>query len=110
MTTAGAFGFGYDANGNMTSTGGMTTTWDAENCPTSIARVSGSETYAYDADGARTALRLIRAGQSNRQIGQSFGLDEKAIERLVSAICAKPGCTRGFGLAIPLAGCAGNPY
>ena len=37
----------------MTSTGGMTTTWDAENRPTSIYRVSGSETYVYDADGER---------------------------------------------------------
>jgi RHS repeat-associated protein len=53
VTTAGAFGFGYDANGNMTSTGGQLTSWDAENRPTSINRVSGTETYAYDADGER---------------------------------------------------------
>jgi YD repeat-containing protein len=53
VTTAGPFGFGYDANGNMTSVGGQFTTWDAENRPTSIQRVSGSETYAYDADGER---------------------------------------------------------
>jgi DNA-binding NarL/FixJ family response regulator len=39
----------------------------------------------------RIALRLIVAGQSNRQIGQSFGLGEKSIERLVSEICAKLG-------------------
>ena len=29
------------------------TTWDAENRPTRIARVSGMETYAYGADGER---------------------------------------------------------
>jgi len=39
----------------------------------------------------RTALRLIVAGQSNRQIGQSLGLGEKSIERLVGEICAKLG-------------------
>jgi YD repeat-containing protein len=53
VTTAGPFGFGYDANGNMTTVGGKITTWDAEKRPTSIARVSGSETYTYDADGER---------------------------------------------------------
>lgn len=39
----------------------------------------------------RTALRLIVAGQSNRQIGQAFGLGEKSIERLVGELCAKLG-------------------
>jgi YD repeat-containing protein len=53
VTSAGPFGFTYDANGNMASAGGQFTTWDAENRPTSIARVSGSETYTYDADGER---------------------------------------------------------
>jgi len=53
VTSAGPFGFGYDANGNMTTAGGQITTWDAENRPTSIYRVSGSETYVYDADGER---------------------------------------------------------
>jgi DNA-binding NarL/FixJ family response regulator len=39
----------------------------------------------------RTALRLIVAGKTNREIGQSLGLGEKSIERLVSTICAKLG-------------------
>jgi YD repeat-containing protein len=33
--------------------GTRSTSWDAENRPISIARVSGSELYAYDADGER---------------------------------------------------------
>jgi DNA-binding NarL/FixJ family response regulator len=37
------------------------------------------------------ALHLIVAGKTNREIGQSLGLGEKAIERLVSEICAKLG-------------------
>ncbi len=36
-----------------------------------------------------SALRLIVAGKTNREIGQSLGLGEKSIERLVGEICAK---------------------
>ena len=67
VTTAGPFGFGYDANGNITSVGGQMTTWDAENRPTSIQRVSGSELYAYDADGKRIeyAIRCSKKLEGN---------------------------------------------
>ena len=39
------------ANGNLTSGGGSAYTWDTENRPLTISRISGSESHAYDADG-----------------------------------------------------------
>ncbi|MFL5803006.1 MAG: RHS repeat domain-containing protein, partial [Roseiflexaceae bacterium] len=43
----------YDANGNLTSGGGRTYTWNIDNLPASISQTSGSESYTYDADGER---------------------------------------------------------
>jgi RHS repeat-associated protein len=51
-------GFGYDANGNMTSQqgGGLPTrvlSWNANNMPTHITSGSTTEDYSYDGDSAR---------------------------------------------------------
>jgi len=46
----------YDLNGNMTGRGGLLTTWDADNRPLTINTTSGSESYAYDADGERVKV------------------------------------------------------
>jgi hypothetical protein len=43
--------YAYDANGNMTGTGGLISLYDAENRPTQLRRISGTEDETYDADG-----------------------------------------------------------
>lgn len=48
----------------------------------------------------RAALRLLVAGKTNREIGQSLGLGEKAIERLVGEICAKLGVRSRVSAAV----------
>jgi len=46
--------YSYDANGNLTSGGGRTFSWAAENQPASIAVQNGvTETYLYNADNER---------------------------------------------------------
>jgi YD repeat-containing protein len=45
--------YAYDANGNMTGTGGLISLYDAENRPTQLRRISGTEDYTYDADSER---------------------------------------------------------
>jgi RHS repeat-associated protein len=45
--------YAYDENGNLTSGGGRTYTWRANNSLGSVSHVSGSESFAYNADGQR---------------------------------------------------------
>jgi YD repeat-containing protein len=52
----GGSAYSYDANGNLASGAGRTYTWDVENLPTQISQTSGTETYAYDADGERVSV------------------------------------------------------
>ncbi|HEY3228641.1 MAG TPA: Calx-beta domain-containing protein [Roseiflexaceae bacterium] len=52
----------YDANGNMTSVSGLISSWDAENRPSSLSRISGTEDAAYDADGEQYVVRLDDPG------------------------------------------------
>ncbi len=51
-------------------------------------------------DPARTILRLLAEGQSNREIGHMLGVSEKSIERRVSAICAQLGVTTRVAAAV----------
>jgi RHS repeat-associated protein len=61
-TGAGA-SFTYDANGNMTSDGSNTYTWDAENRLTAVTQTGGdSVTFAYDGRGRRTRVTELHAG------------------------------------------------
>jgi hypothetical protein len=46
----------YDANGNMSGTGGLLSLYDAENRPTHLSRISGTKDQVYDADGERVKL------------------------------------------------------
>lgn len=45
----------YDTNGNITSSGGRSYTWDTANHPTSITSSGTTESYVYDADDNRVA-------------------------------------------------------
>ena len=59
--TAVTGAYAYDANGNLTSGGGRTLTWDADNRLASVTSGSGTSTYSYDPDGQRIA-RQTAAG------------------------------------------------
>jgi len=51
-------------------------------------------------DPARTILRLLAEGRSNREIGQTLGVSEKSIERRVSEICVQLGVTTRVAAAV----------
>ena len=51
-TVAGAT-YSYDNNGNLTSDGTYTYTWDYRNRLTAVGNGSGTTTYAYDHEGNR---------------------------------------------------------
>ncbi|MEV8529402.1 FG-GAP-like repeat-containing protein [Streptomyces sp. NPDC052000] len=59
-TTPGKAGqsFGYDADGNQTSSGADTLTYDAANRVTRVKSGTDTLDYAYDADGNRTAAAV----------------------------------------------------
>jgi len=55
--TIGGQTYSYDANGNLTSGGGRSYQWDAQNRPRVIAGGGiFDETYTYDADGRRVQV------------------------------------------------------
>ena len=59
--TAGSFTFGYDDNGNVTTDGARTLSWDGANRLTSVTTASQAVVdFAYDGDGAR--VRKAGAG------------------------------------------------
>jgi YD repeat-containing protein len=45
--------YSYDANGNLTSAGGWTYSWNADNTLAGMTNGSAPESYTYDADGER---------------------------------------------------------
>ena len=59
--TATSGAYAYDANGNVTSGGGRTLTWDADNRLATMSAAGGTSTYSYDPDGQRIA-RQTAAG------------------------------------------------
>jgi RHS repeat-associated protein len=50
VTAVGSTSYAYDSNGNMTTRGSQTITWDVENRPVSI---TGGTSFVYDGDGNR---------------------------------------------------------
>jgi uncharacterized protein RhaS with RHS repeats len=63
----------YDFNGNMVSGGGRSYTWSAHNQPISITSGGVTESYLYDADGAR--VKKTRGSVST--VYQAGGLVEE---------------------------------
>jgi RHS repeat-associated protein len=57
VTTIGSTSYAYDANGNMTTRGTQTITWDVENRPLTV---TGGATFVYDGDGNRVKSRFIK--------------------------------------------------
>jgi hypothetical protein len=52
----GSTNYAYDANGNMTTRGGQTLTWNVEN---QVTTVSGGATFVYDGDGNRVKKLVL---------------------------------------------------
>jgi RHS repeat-associated protein len=73
MTAAGAVAYGYDNNGNQTSRGADTFTYNTENrlTATNLAGTAGS--YAYNGDGLRTS-RTIGATTTTFAWGSATGM------------------------------------
>jgi RHS repeat-associated protein len=73
MTAAGGVAYGYDNNGNQTSRGTDTFTYNTENrlTATNLAGTAGS--YAYNGDGLRTS-RTIGATTSTFAWGNATGM------------------------------------
>ncbi|MES4993823.1 toxin TcdB middle/N-terminal domain-containing protein [Agrobacterium radiobacter] len=61
--TIGARTLAYDSNGNMTSDGTRTLTWDRSNLLQSVAEGSSTTTFAYGPDGAR-AMKTAPLGKT----------------------------------------------
>jgi hypothetical protein len=57
VTAAGSTSYAYDANGNMTTRGTQTITWDVENRPLTV---TGGASFVYDGDGNRVKSRFIK--------------------------------------------------
>jgi len=53
MTAAAGVSYGYDANGNLTSRGSDSFTWDRENRMETASVGGVSSSYVYNADGVR---------------------------------------------------------
>jgi RHS repeat-associated protein len=73
MTAAGGVAYGYDNNGNQTSRGADTFTYNTENrlTATNLAGTAGS--YAYNGDGLRTS-RMVGATTSTFAWGNATGM------------------------------------
>jgi RHS repeat-associated protein len=53
VTAVGETSYAYDANGNMTTRGSQTLTWDYDNRPVSITDGGNTSTFVYDGNGNR---------------------------------------------------------
>ena len=73
MATVGSDAYGYDANGNLTTGGGRTYTWNAENQPIQITSGTTTETYQYDGDNARVKKTSATAGLVPTKISTRAG-------------------------------------
>lgn len=76
----GATVYGFDANGNQTSAGANTYTYDLANQLTAAVTGSTTTTFAYDGDGVR--YRRVDQGATNTLVWDKHGpLPEVALER-----------------------------
>jgi len=67
VTGVGSTSYVYDANGNMTTRGSQTMTWDVEN---RLLTVTGGASFVYDGDGNRT--KKTEGGQTVLYLNQFY--------------------------------------
>ena len=67
VTSVGGTSYTYDANGNMTTRGNQTITWDVEN---HVTAVTGGATFVYDGDGNR--VKKTEGGQTVLYINRYY--------------------------------------
>jgi RHS repeat-associated protein len=68
VTSVGATSYGYDANGNQTSGGGRTLSYNALNQLTSASSTSTSTTFQYSPEGERV-IRVDSTGVTTHYVG-----------------------------------------
>ena len=67
VTQVGSTSYAYDANGNMTTRGAQTISWNVDNQP---ATISGGTSFVYDGDGNR--VEETTGGQTTVYINQYY--------------------------------------
>ena len=87
VSTAGSNGYGYDANGNMTSGAGRTLAYTFENKPSSITLGGQTTTFVYDGDTTR--VKKIVGTTTTRYINQYFECDNTNCSRYIWAGSAR---------------------
>ncbi|MEW6248918.1 MAG: RHS repeat-associated core domain-containing protein [Nitrospirota bacterium] len=73
----------YDANGNLTSGGGRTISYNFENKPTSITSVGQTTQFVYDGDGGR--VKKIVGTTTIRYIGKLYECENTSCTRFIFA-------------------------
>jgi hypothetical protein len=84
VTAVGSTSYAYDDNGNMTTRGTQTITWDVENRPVSVSYNGTASTFIYDGDGNRgkkteggeTILYINRYYEKNLTSGKAGSHEE----------------------------------
>lgn len=67
VTQAGSLTYAYDANGNLTSGGGRTITYDGEERPTVVTALGQTTSFVYGPEGKR--LKKTSAGDTTLYLG-----------------------------------------
>ena len=70
VTAVGETSYVYDDNGNMTTRGSQTITWDVENRPVSVTEGGNTTTFVYDGDGNR--IKKTEGGETILYINQYY--------------------------------------
>jgi RHS repeat-associated protein len=83
VSTAGAYSYTYDANGNMLTGAGRTYTWNSENKPLTIVQGGTTTTFVYDGDGGR--VKKNDGSTITRYIGKLYECDNANCTRFIWA-------------------------
>lgn len=95
--SAGSVGYGYDANGNATTIGPKTVTWNSFNMPANVQWAASTYSWSYDADlqrakYTRLGKTVVYVSDGNEidfeRINWSFGLQDRHYIRLGRRIVA----------------------
>ena len=78
---------------------GRTLTWNAENQPTQIVSAGITESYSYDADGARITRTVAPSNLTTRYVFGGYEV-EGAVTRIYYSLGGQPIAVRDSGLGL----------